>query len=211
MKSKNLIIIILFVLTGLLQKPFAQGKQFKVLLATTNRSWQYSSLQNEAGAYLDSNLYELRIYYCEPNRLNALIERFTNHSTKLFEKHGITNVGYWLPISNEKNALYYILSFPNIEEKEKAWKNFVADPEWKKVKSKSEESGKIVAKIESYFLNTTDYSPPMQTGDSNKSRVFELRTYFPNPGQLNNLNNRFKNYTLRGFEKHGPSCWRPSG
>ena len=53
----------------------------------------------------------------------------------------MTNVGYWVPISNEKNALYYVLSFPNIEAKEKAWKDFVADPEWKKVQSKSEESG----------------------------------------------------------------------
>ena len=175
--------------------PSRQGRYFKKALQAT--------LHNQATVGIDSKLYELRIYYCEPNRLDALLERFANHTTKLFEKHGMTNVGYWVPISNEKNALYYVLSFPNIEAKEKAWKDFVADPEWKKVQSKSEESGKIISKIESYLLNTTDYSPLIQTGVTNKSRVFELRTYFPNPGQLNNLNNRFKNYTLRGFEKYG--------
>ena len=53
----------------------------------------------------DSRYFELRIYYCHPGRLDALIERFQNHTTRIFEKHGMENIGYWLPTNNDKNAL----------------------------------------------------------------------------------------------------------
>ncbi len=152
----------------------------------------------------DTKLYELRIYYCHPNRLGALIERFTNHTTKLFEKHGMTNVGYWLPVHNDSlNALYYILAFPDKAARESSWKNFISDPEWKTVQSKSEESGKIVAKVESIFLNATEYSPLIKSVDAGKERVFELRTYYCMPGKLANINARFKDFTIASFQKYG--------
>jgi hypothetical protein len=151
----------------------------------------------------DTRLYELRIYYCEPGRLDALIQRFTNHTTKLFEKHGMVNVGYWLPIHNEKNALYYVLSFPDKTARENSWKNFGNDPEWKKVQSESEKDGKIVAKVESVFMNATDYSPLISSSAGKSERVFELRTYSCFPGKLNDINNRFKNFTIKSFEKFG--------
>src|SRR5690348_6962511 len=50
--------------------------------------------------------YELRIYDCHPGKLATLLERFQNHTLKLFEKHGMENVGYWVPINNEKELLY---------------------------------------------------------------------------------------------------------
>ncbi|MFM2442695.1 MAG: hypothetical protein RL449_1337, partial [Bacteroidota bacterium] len=60
----------------------------------------------------DNRYFEMRIYYCHPGRLDALLERFTNHTTKIFEKHGMTNVGYWVPTNNTENTLYYILAYP---------------------------------------------------------------------------------------------------
>jgi NIPSNAP len=39
------------------------------------------------------------------------------------------------------------------------WQAFQNDPEWKSVKSKSEENGKMVEKIDSTFLTLTDFSP----------------------------------------------------
>ena len=41
-------------------------------------------------------IYELRIYECFAGKLENLNARFRNHTLKLFEKHGITNVGYWV-------------------------------------------------------------------------------------------------------------------
>ena len=40
-------------------------------------------------------IYELRSYYAHPGKMGALQKRFRDHTCKLFEKHGITNVGYW--------------------------------------------------------------------------------------------------------------------
>jgi len=40
------------------------------------------------------------------------------------------------------------------------WKAFQDDVEWKTVKAKSEENGKLVEKIDSTFLTLTDFSPP---------------------------------------------------
>jgi hypothetical protein len=159
----------------------------------------------------DSRVYELRTYYSPPGKLDALHARFREHTTKLFEKHGMTNVGYWVPIDNKQNELIYVLSYPSRAAREKAWSAFVADPDWKKVKAETEAQGKIVEKVVSVLMETTDYSPvikPAAQGD----RVFELRTYTTTSGNLTNLNARFRNHTMKLFEKHGMTnvgYWMP--
>ena len=152
----------------------------------------------------DTRLYEMRTYYAAPGKLDALQARFRDHTIKLFEKHGMTNVGYWTPINNQENKLVYILSYPNLEAREKSWKAFLADPEWKEAQKASEANGALVAKSVKVFLAPTDYSPeikPSTDGD----RVFELRTYTATPNNLGNLNARFRDHTLKLFEKHGMS------
>jgi uncharacterized protein YbaA (DUF1428 family) len=106
----------------------------------------------------DNRFFETRIYYCETGRLDALLARFRNHTTKLFEKHGMTNIGYWVA-TDVPDKLVYIMAYPSREARDKSWKNFIADPEWNSVKEASEKDGKIVAKIESIFMNPTDFSP----------------------------------------------------
>lgn len=151
----------------------------------------------------DSRLFELRIYYCLPGRLDALIERFQNHTTRIFEKHGMENIGYWVPTKNDKNALYYILAFPNAEAREKSWAAFGADPEWKEVSSKSEANGKIIESITSVFLSYSDILPAINGTNPWGDRVYEMRTYTCLPDKLPNLIARFKNHTVKLFEKHG--------
>ena len=147
-------------------------------------------------------VYEMRTYYAPEGRLDDLHARFRNHTVKLFEKHGITNVGYWTPIDNVDNKLVFVLSFPSREAAKKSWADFRADPAWQAVVKQSEANGPIVAKAESVYLKATDYSPepkPAATGD----RIFEMRTYITTPGNLDNLNARFRNHTVKLFEKHG--------
>ena len=104
--------------------------------------------------------FELRTYSANEGKLDALHARFRDHTMKLFEKHGMTNVGYWVPEGERsKDTLMYILAFPDRAARDKAFKEFGADPEWKKVQSESEANGKLVKKVESTFLNPTDYSP----------------------------------------------------
>jgi hypothetical protein len=152
---------------------------------------------------VDKRYFELRIYYTRPGRMDALLERFQNHTTKIFEKHGMENIGYWLPESGDQNTLYYILAYPSKEARDKSWAAFSADPKWKEVQSKSEESGKIVDSVKSVFMNVAgDIMPRIKAGSST-GRVFELRTYTCLPGRLPNLITRFKDHTTKLFEKHG--------
>jgi hypothetical protein len=148
----------------------------------------------------DNRYFELRIYYTSAGRLDALLERFEDHTTKIFEKHGMENIGYWVPV-DRPNTLYYILAYPSKEARDKSWAAFSADPKWKKVQAKSEESGKIVDSVASVFMKATDIVPLVK--QAGKDRVFELRTYTCLPDRLPNLITRFKDHTVKLFEKHG--------
>ncbi|HEV3238326.1 MAG TPA: NIPSNAP family protein [Gemmataceae bacterium] len=150
----------------------------------------------------DTRLFEMRIYYAAPGKLDALHARFRDHTLKLFEKHGMTNIGYWVPVDNSDNKLIYILAFPDRDAREKAFKSFGADPDWQKAYKDSEKDGKLVTKVENVFLAATDYSPVIKPAKDDQS-VFELRTYTASKGNLDNLNARFRDHTLKLFEKHG--------
>jgi hypothetical protein len=151
----------------------------------------------------DDRYYEMRVYYAAPGKLDELQTRFRNHTLKLFEKHGMSNVGYWVPLDNPERQLIYILSYPNKEARDKAWKAFMADPDWQKAQKASEVNGKLVDKVESVFMKRTDYSPDISASKASQPRAFELRTYKAAPGKLNDLHARFRNHTLKLFEKHG--------
>lgn len=151
----------------------------------------------------DSRVYEMRIYYAAPGKLDALHARFRDHTMKLFEKHGMVNLGYWVPIENTESKLIYILSYPSREAREKSWKEFMADADWQKAYKASEVNGKLVSKAESFFMTPTDYSPAIKSPENKAPRVFELRTYTATPGKLDNLNARFRDHTLKLFQKHG--------
>jgi hypothetical protein len=150
----------------------------------------------------DTRYFELRTYYCNPGRLDALIERFRNHTIALFEKHGMENIGYWLPTDNKDNALYYVLAYPSKVGRDTSWKAFLNDPVWKEAAAKSEESGKIVAKVTSVFMTAAEFSPAIQASKSGADRTFELRTYYCFPGKMPNLQQRFTNHTMKLFTKH---------
>ena len=106
-------------------------------------------------------LYELRTYTTHPGRLDALNKRFRDHTTKLFEKHGMRNEMYWVPTDEplSQNTLIYVVSHESADAAKKSWAAFGADPEWIKARDASEADGKIVAKVEKVYMTRTDYSP----------------------------------------------------
>src|SRR3954452_17342525 len=79
----------------------------------------------------DTRVYEMRVYYAAPDKLDALHARFRDHTVKLFEKHGLTNVGYFVPIDNKDNKLIYWISAPSKAARDKSFKEFAADPDWR--------------------------------------------------------------------------------
>jgi len=151
----------------------------------------------------DTRVFEMRTYYAAPGKLDALNARFRDHTCKLFEKHGMTNIGYWTPIENPDSKLIYVLAYPSMEAREKSWKEFVADPDWKKAQSESEKDGKLVAKVEQIYFKAQDYSPEIKPGTGKVERVFELRTYTTPAGRLDALNARFRDHTTKLFARHG--------
>jgi hypothetical protein len=104
-------------------------------------------------------IYELRIYSCLPNRLPKLLQRFADHTLKLWDKHGIRQAGFWtVLVGDGNNDLYYLLAWESLAEREKKWETFLADPAWHKVRDDSERDGPIIANIKSMFLKPTAFS-----------------------------------------------------
>ena len=142
-----------------------------------------SAQATPAGAAQPSEkVYELRVYFTHPGKLDALNARFRDHTCGLFKKHGIELVGFWTPGAEandpkkvlaavtkakpeemdefkDDNTLVYMVAFPNAEAQKKAWAEFRADPDWIKAKTESEKPGPIVKLVMSRTLKATDYSP----------------------------------------------------
>ena len=105
-------------------------------------------------------VFELRTYTTHEGRLPALEARFRDHTMALFEKHGMRNVGYWIPV-DKPNTLIYIIAHDSADAIQNNWRSFVTDPAWQKVAEESQKDGQILIEggIESQFMSATDYSP----------------------------------------------------
>ena len=157
----------------------------------------------------DSRLFELRTYITNDGKLPDLLTRFRDHTCKLFEKHGMENIGYWVPVEASEgadNTLIYIIAHKSRDAATASWKAFQTDPDWKAAAKASEANGKILKqKPDSIFLSATDYSCAIQTGAGEGERVFELRTSTTPEGKLPALHQRFRDHTMKLFSKHGMS------
>jgi hypothetical protein len=108
-------------------------------------------------------VYELRVYHANEGKLDDLLKRFREHTTRLFEKHGMKNIAYWTPLDEplKGKTLIYILAHPSRDAAASNWKAFGDDPEWQKVRDQSEVNGKLVDKVDSTYMALTDFSPAL--------------------------------------------------
>lgn len=114
------------------------------------------------GQSRDTRVYELRTYTTNPGRLPALEKRFSDHTMRLFERHGMRNELYFTPTDSalRGNTLVYLISHESREAADRNWKAFSADTQWVRVRTASEVDGTILAKPpERVFLQLTPYSP----------------------------------------------------
>jgi hypothetical protein len=114
-----------------------------------------------AHAQSATRVFEMRTYTAAPGKFAALQTRFRDHTLRIFEKHGMQNIGYWIPADppNSENTLTYIIAHKDRETAKKNWAEFGADPEWQKVRTESQKDGSLTSKVESVFLNPADFSP----------------------------------------------------
>lgn len=104
-------------------------------------------------------IYELRIYRCVPGKLPDLHRRFESVALPMFEKHGISQIGFWTTLVGESNQeLLYILEWRDLAHREEVWTRFMADEEWLSARAASERDGPLVANISNMFLAPTVYS-----------------------------------------------------
>jgi pimeloyl-ACP methyl ester carboxylesterase len=170
--------------------------------AKTGQKPVETTLASPPNLVKDTLCYELRVYTATKGNLNNLMKRFRNHTTKLFEKHGMTNVGYWTPLDNADEKLYYVLSYPNRAARETSWQAFMADTAWQNVQKASEINGGLVAKVDNIFLKTTDFSPNNAQSSVN-NKVWEFRIYTATPNNLEILLERFRGFTVERFGQLG--------
>ncbi len=104
-------------------------------------------------------LYELRTYHVTPGRLADLNRRFETVTTKIWEKHGIRQVGFWTAVIGESaNMLYYMLAWESLAEREKKWNAFATDPDWVAKRAETEKNGPLVQRLTNCILEPTSYS-----------------------------------------------------
>jgi hypothetical protein len=156
-------------------------------------------------AAADTAVYELRTYTPEPGKFADLVTRLETVNP-VFAKLGMIGVVFWTPTDEKDgagNKVIYLLAHKSREAATASWKAFGSDPEWHAIRDKNEANGKVVTKVDSVFLTPTDFSPPVVTKSTKPEHVFELRTYTTAEGKLGALDSRFRDHTLKIFEKHG--------
>ena len=177
------------------------------ILAIPALADQCSTKPDKAEEKEEAGIYELRTYTTNEGKLKNLHARFRDHTIRIFEKHGMKSLGYWVPTDEKKskNTLIYILKHKSLEAAKASWKAFGRDPEWRKVAKESQVDGKILAKRpEKVFLKATGYSPNAFKGNpDNKEKICQLRIYHIKDDMSKKLHERFEKGTVKLFAKHG--------
>jgi hypothetical protein len=108
-----------------------------------------------------NHVFELRMYHAMPGKFEDLKARFPKAAIPNFKRHNMKPVGFWLPqdAPDAGNLFVYILEHPSRAEADKDWQAFNADPQWIKDRAASEANGKLVEKVDRYFMDPTDFSP----------------------------------------------------
>ncbi|WP_027554877.1 NIPSNAP family protein [Bradyrhizobium sp. Cp5.3] len=104
-------------------------------------------------------IYETRVYSCQSGRLSALLQLFEVHTLKLFEKHGIRQIGFFTALEDDSSQeLTYLLAWESTADREQKWAALLGDAEWIAARTKAEEDGEIVEKVVSQLLRPTAFS-----------------------------------------------------
>ena len=90
----------------------------------------------------------------EGSSADVLHARFREHTIALFQKHGMTVIGFWQPVAR-LDQLVYILAYRDAAARDSAWAAFSADPEWVKTRTEMQ----VNVDVDNTFMVATNYSP----------------------------------------------------
>ncbi|GAB2894118.1 NIPSNAP family protein [Paralcaligenes sp. KSB-10] len=103
-------------------------------------------------------IYELKKYIAHPGKAAVLQTRFADKTLPIFQRLGIELLHCWNP-AEDKDALYYLVGFPDNAARENAWAAFGADAEWLAIKAESEREGPLLKAQSAVTLIPTRFSP----------------------------------------------------
>jgi hypothetical protein len=149
---------------------------FRIVLALLLGAALAPSCYAQAASPQESRVFELRTYTAADGKLDALHGRFREHAIAVFEKHGMTNVGYWVPPANDDNSVVFLLAYPSQAARKAAWSAVAADPEWLRIRTRTDGKGKLVDHIDELFLTPTADCPIVTPTRDATARRFELHT-----------------------------------
>jgi len=134
-----------------LKKIFSSSLLFATLAAGLLAS-------NVGFAQTATRVFELRTYTTNDGKFNDLLNRFRDHTVRLFAKHDMVSIGYWIP-KDQPNTLIYVLAHPSREAATQNWDAFRKNPEWVAARTASEANGPILAKPPVFvFMDPTAFS-----------------------------------------------------
>ena len=107
-------------------------------------------------------VYELRVYKTMPGKREALANRFRDHTAAMFERAGMTNVGYWNAVTGDDtpDTFVYLLAYPSREARDEMWRELGAYEDFREliIAVERDENRKLVDTIDARILEPTSYS-----------------------------------------------------
>ncbi len=150
--------------------------------------------------------FEIRLYSVSTNKLDAVLERFRDTVEPVRRKHGIQTLGYWsAPGTTNGGTFAYIMTAVSKEGLQRQEKEFGADPDFQKGYAESERKyGKTVDAIVTLPL-VADASAKYDFTLAKARGAFDLRVYSVAPGKLDAFRNRWRDFAVPIYERHGLS------
>ncbi len=109
-----------------------------------------------------SRVYELRVYTTLPGKRAALADRFRDHTSKMFERAGMTNVGYWNAATgdNAEETFVYLLAYPSRAARDRSWDALRTYEDFQELilDVERDDERKLIENIEARILEPTSYS-----------------------------------------------------
>ena len=163
--------------------------------------WGVASLR--AAEVTAGGYYELRLYSVTSNKLDGVLERFRDTVEPVRRKHGITTVGYWTAATTNGEKFIYLMTAASSEDLKKQEKEFGADAQFKEgYPASNKKHGKTVDKIVALPL-VVDVTAKFDFAATVKPRAFDLRIYSVLPGKLDAFRNRWRDFAVPIYERHG--------
>ena len=122
--------------------------------------WGYAQQKKAAG------FFELRVYTAQPGKRDALAARFAERTAAIYARHGITNVGYWIPQQSDPelgisadNTFIYMRGYPSKAERDTRLKAAHDDPEFAEVVTSQERNPATRLIVKAHNIDMVPHGP----------------------------------------------------